>query len=57
VNRASSAAFGRTLTDREVLYITTNGIPPLVANATSEGGKVIAVSTREDGFVGVGDDC
>jgi hypothetical protein len=57
VNGASSAAFGRALTDTEMLYVTTNGILPLEANATSEGGKVIAVSTRENGVVGFGHDC
>ncbi|KAL5324978.1 hypothetical protein ACEPPN_006099 [Leptodophora sp. 'Broadleaf-Isolate-01'] len=44
---ATSAAFGRTKADRTVLYVSTNGLPPMVANATSHGGKVVAVELSE----------
>ncbi|KAG4438973.1 hypothetical protein IFR05_005545 [Cadophora sp. M221] len=44
---ATSAAFGRTKADRTVLYVSANGLPPMVANATSQGGKVVAVELSE----------
>jgi len=45
---ATSAAFGRTLGLGSVLYVSTNGIPPLETNATSEGGKVVALSLTDE---------
>ncbi|KAJ5799217.1 uncharacterized protein N7518_001285 [Penicillium psychrosexuale] len=44
---ATSAAFGRTQRDRNVLYITTGGETKLPVNDTStRGGKVMAVSVE-----------
>lgn len=44
---ATSAAFGRTQRDRNVLYITTGGETKLPVNSTStRGGKVMALSVE-----------
>ncbi len=51
---ATSAAFGRTKHDRSTIYVSTNGIPPLVANATSEGGTVVAIKVGDGGFGDLG---
>lgn len=43
---APSAAFGRTQSDRHVLYVTTDGETEHPVNDTAAlGGKVMAVST------------
>ena len=42
---ATSAAFGRTQSDRHVLYITTDGETEHPVDTASLGGKVMAVST------------
>lgn len=43
----TSRALGKRRANRTVLYVSTNGLPPIVANATFQGGKVVAIDVGE----------